>query len=272
MGVAEVARRPALPAAALALLLAGGCASGGAAKPAALPPVSEVPDDAGKAKPDAEEPVATPKPPTIVVIDSGADTREKAPRNLADAAREERERRARAGKPVAVLDNKNIASFSQGQKLTVATDGTASPESKTAAATSAEIAALDQAAKDESYWRNRGLEIRKHWRESFDRIGDLEAKTEELRRRFYAADDPYLRDSQIKPEWDHAIEDLEAARLEVDHSESDLEHFLDEGRQAGALPGWLRDGSDLEPEPAPKKAKAAEPSEPIEVQESPGPP
>ncbi len=47
----------------------------------------------------------------------------------------------------------------------------------------------------------------------------------------------------------------------------DLERFLDEGRQAGAYPGWLREGADLEPVRTPTPAPNAEPSEPVEAPE-----
>ena len=42
-----------------------------------------------------------------------------------------------------------------------------------AAKTSA--AEVAKAARDESYWRNRGLEIRRQWRDSFDQIAELES-------------------------------------------------------------------------------------------------
>jgi len=258
------ARRRLTPFLALAALL--GCA-GGATRPAALPPVSELKAEAPKSKSGAEEPVATPTPPTTVVIDSGAAAQEKGPKSLVEAAQEERERRAQAAKPVAVIDNRNLADFSRGQKLTVAGDATASDGASATASTPASDAA--KLTQDEAYWRNRGLEIRRHWREAADQIAGLAARTEELRRRFYAADDPYLRDSQIKPEWDHALEELDATRQEVERSASELERFLDEGRQAGAFPGWLREGADLEPVHAPRKAATAEPSEPVEVQDHP---
>ncbi len=252
---------PALLAPALLAWLS--CAAA-ATKPAALPPVSEVGTEAPKSKTTGEDPVAAPTPPTVVVIDSGA-AEEKAPKNLAEAAREERERRAQAGKPVAVIDNRNLAEFSRGQKLTVASEPPAAPGAST-------TPAADAAAKvtqDEAYWRSRGLEIRQRWRAAADHIVELEAKTEELRRRFYAADDPYLRDSQIKPEWDHALDELDTTRRDAERSADELERFLDEGRQAGAFPGWLREGADLEPVHTPRKTPTAEPGEPVEVQEPP---
>jgi hypothetical protein len=248
----------------LLTLAAWGCAGGGA-EPATLPPVSESKAEVPKPKERTEDPVAAPTPPTTVVIDRGAESAEKGPKNLADAAREERERRSQAGRPVAVIDNQNLADFSRGQRLTVAEEG--SP-----GAASPATAAVAKAERDEVYWRERGLEIRRRWREAADRISELENQAEELRRRFYAADDPYVRDSQIKPDWDNALDELDSTRREVERSEAELEQYLDEGRRAGAFPGWLREGADLEPPRSPVKNSGAEPSEPVEVQESQDPP
>ncbi len=258
-----------LSSSALGLTFAGvAILSGCAAKvpdAVALPPVSVAQAEAPSAKTEGEDPVASPPPPTVVVIDNGSAGVPAEPQGLAEAARAERERRAQASKPVAVIDNRNLAEFSKGQKLTVAEgSGAAAPDSTTSQAVDE---AATKAVKDEDYWRNRGLTIRKQWRESTDRIVELEGKSEELRRKFYAADDPYVRDSQIKPEWDHALDELDATRRQAERSELDLERYLNEGREAGALPGWLREGSDLEPARTVTKAPDAEPTEPVVVEE-----
>lgn len=241
-----------------------GCAAG-VPDAVALPPVSVAQVEAPPSKTEGEDPVANPAPPTVVVIDSGSAGAPEGPKGLAEAARQERERRAQAGKPVAVIDNRSLAEFSKGQKLTVADGGSApAPEATTSQAVDDAAA---KAAKDEAYWRSRGLTIRKQWRESTDRIVELEAKSEELRRKFYAADDPYVRDAQIKPEWDHTLDELDATRREAERSELELERYLNEGREAGAFPGWLREGSDLEPARTVTKAPDAEPTEPVVVEE-----
>jgi hypothetical protein len=250
----------------LTLLALPGCASK-VPDAVALPPVSEALAEAPPSKTEGEDLVANPAPPTVVVIDAGGGEAD-GPKSLGEAAREERERRAQTGKPSIVIDNSNLAEFSKGQKLTVA-EGSATPAADAAAAAEAKTSgdAAAKAARDETYWRERGLSIRRHWREATDRIVELEGKTEELRRRFYAADDPYVRDAQIKPEWDHALDDLDSTRRDAERSELELERFLTEGREAGALPGWLREGSDLEPPRTVTKAPDAEPTEPVVVDE-----
>lgn len=255
---------PATLLASFALLAALGCATG-VPDAVALPPVTETPAAPPPPQTEGEDPVAAPAPPTVVVIDSGELDDAQGPKSLAQAASEERERRAQAGKPVAVIDNRNLAEFSKGQKLTVAEgSGTTATEESTAKAVDEAIA---NATRDEAYWRERGLDIRRRWREAADRVTELEGMSEELRRKFYAADDPYKRDSQIKPEWDHALDELDSKRREVERTELELERYLTEGRQAGAFPGWLREGSDLEPERRVLESPEAEPTEPVELEE-----
>ena len=58
-----------------------------------------------------------------------------------------------------------------------------------------------------------------------------------------------MRDGQVKPDWDHALADLEEARYRAARGAEEVATFLEEGRRAGALPGWLREGAELEPEP-----------------------
>lgn len=249
--------------ASLAILqIATGCGSASKEAPAPLPPVSELAEKPPASKQKAEEPVAQPpRTNTLVVVDPGVPDDEAKPKTLAEAAAAERNRRAAVGKPVVSLDDKNLATFGRNQKLTVADPAAPSQEgSVTHGAPGTD--------KEEAYWRERGLEIRRKWRDALDRIGELEGRSEELRRRFYATDDPYLRDNQIKPEWDRTLAEIDRLRREAEHAPEELDRFLDEGRRAGALPGWLREGVELEPEvPAQAQPDGAAPAEPVEAPE-----
>ena len=148
---------PGAAIAALALTL--GCATVTHPSATELPPVSEQPKSEEKPT-RAEEPVAAPKPPTVVVIDEGSAGESETPPTLAEAARAERERRATAAKPVVRLDNKNLSEHGKDQKLTVATIQP-SPEAVQA------VQEVEAAARDEEYWRQRGYDIRKRWRDAF---------------------------------------------------------------------------------------------------------
>ncbi|HVR99747.1 MAG TPA: hypothetical protein VMW27_24200 [Thermoanaerobaculia bacterium] len=218
------------------------------------PPATEqAPPEEPPAQPETppEAPPEEPPKSQVIVVESGGEE-ETSSRTLVEAARAERERKAQAGPPVAVITNKTLPKYAKGQ-VTVA-----EPKKKGDAGT----VAPDPERKDEQqYWRSQGLELRLRWREAEDEVGRLEQSASEWRRRFYAQDDPYVRDGQIKPEWDRTLDRLDEARAEVEATKQDLARFLEEGRQAGALPGWLREGVDQEPKP---KAEEPPPGEPVE--------
>jgi hypothetical protein len=260
MAASERALRRLLPAVALAVAAATfGCASSRAEKAAArepLPPqmvVQPTPSDAAApAQPvDEQAGVAAPTSPsrapadsTLIVIDP-ADTPAAQPQSLAEAAARERARRDRETKPVLEITNQNLAQHAAGGVLTIAH----STAAEDAAADEAAEAAVAASAEQEKLWRDRGLEIRTRWREAVERVPELEEKVAGLRNQFYATDDPAVRDGQIKPQWDRALADLEEARYQAAKGAEEVAAFLEEGRRAGALPGWLREGSELEPEP-----------------------
>jgi hypothetical protein len=244
-----------VPTAATALILgtlATGCAS--RTSPESLPPQT-VTRATPEPPPPSEPPVAAPvKDSTVVVIDPG-DPDAGSERSLGEASRAERERRQAAGKPAIVITDKNLAEYATGQLTTAEPGPAAGPVAPTAAPANAE--------RGEEYWRGRGMEIRRRWRDAVDRVSELEAEAARLRNRFYAEDDPYVRDGQVKPQWDRALQRLEENRAAAATAEEDLEQFLEEGQRAGALQGWLEEGADLEPPPAaPEPRSAAEPGEP----------
>ncbi|HVS02370.1 MAG TPA: hypothetical protein VMT16_06340 [Thermoanaerobaculia bacterium] len=193
--------------------------------------------------------------PTLIVIEPVEAEEVRAP-SLAEAAARERARRRDGDGPVLVVTNENLAQHAAGGVLTIAHS------------TSEEEAELEAAAQEtaqrETYWRERGLEIRQRWREAVERVPALEAKGAELRQQFYSTDDPAIRDGQIKPEWDKAIADLEQARYQAARGGEEVAAFLDEGRRAGALPGWLREGAELEPEPVVEEVDGFTDHEPVE--------
>jgi hypothetical protein len=203
--------------------------------------------------------------PSVIVIDT-VDYDPDSQLTLAEAGKAERERKADATKPRIVINNKNIHRYAKGGQLTVAEPKkqAAPPQPAQAAAAAATTPAAASAVPlqhDEKYWRGRALEIRQRWRKASDRIKELEDDIALLRRRFYAQDDPYVRDGQIKPAWDRALDELRESRAAVQAAKKELTDFLEEGRIAGALPGWLREGVDLEP----KEVKPVDPTQSIET-------
>ncbi len=122
-------------------------------------------------------------------------------------------------------------------------------------------------ARDEQYWRGRARALRESWKQAADEVKDLEQKSTSLRQKFYSESDTFLRDTQIKPDWDRVLDHLRQARLDADAAKQDLSQFLEEGRSAGALPGWLDEG--VEDEPADEAARKKEPTPAVQAIEPP---
>lgn len=236
-----------------------------AAPPAATEPGAAAPPPAGdraaaRAEPEDED-------PTLVTLGTRAVTSAR-PRTLAEAAAAERERRRRLGdRETPVIDNESLSDFAARGQVTYAptpagaaagaatAEAEAGPaadggdgEAATEPAAGGATAAATGGPRDEAYWRSGVLEIRRRWAQAVAEIERLEKETAELRWQFYSEDDAYYRDERIKPDWDRALDDLRRARQDARAFREELEQLLDEGRRAGALPGWLREGIELEPE------------------------
>jgi len=202
-----------------------------------------------------------------VVVDPGVDDAEL-PTTLAETARVERERRSRAGKPTAVINDKNLHTYASKGQITIAAkekekDKKASAPTAPAAADTGNVQP-GQPVRDEQYWRGRALDIRERWRQAADDVKKLEQKSTELRQKFYLETDTYSRDTQIKPQWDRVLDKLRQARLDSEEAQKELAEFLEEGRVADVMPGWLREGEDDEPEPTPAKKTTQPAAESIE--------
>jgi len=198
-----------------------------------------------------------PEDDTVVMIDTAAKDVTERPRSLAEAARAERERRQIAAPTDVVITDKTLAEYATGDLTTATPADTDKTRDSRLSKLQAETAAK------EAYWRGRAREIRQAWRDAADQIPVLEEKVFELRQAFFREDDGFYRDGEIKPAWDRAIDQLEEAHLEVEARQEELAVFLEEGREAAALPGWLREGIDLEPLPTTVEEPTAEPGEPV---------
>lgn len=225
---------------------------------------SDDPSAALSPAPPAEAPARDDKP---VVVDAGAEE-EGGPLSLVEAARAEKERRARAGEPIAVITDKTLPHYASKGQITVADPN--QPDKQAAPVPTVG----EPAVRDEHYWRSRALEIRLRWRQAADEVGELEQRSAELRQQFYREDDPFIRDNRIKPDWDRVLDRLRQARLDVEAARKELGEFLEEGRRAEALPGWLREGEGEEPkdEAAKQERQPAQSIEPPVLAEPAGEP
>lgn len=245
--VSQTSRALILGLGAATLLVQIGC--GGA--PKASPEVEPAP-------PTQVAPVVEPPPPPlpppirevqpksrskVKVIDPGDSPDE--PKTLIEASRLAKARKkAGVEKPVHVIDDDNLAEYAEGAEV-ILLEG--EPAAQMPTEEELDAAESDGELRGEDYWRNRALDLRMAWRRTIDEMNRLQLESASLRQQFYAEDDPYIRDSQIKPNWDRVLDRLETLKRESRRYEQELEAFKEEGRRSGALQGWLNEGWELEP-------------------------
>ncbi|MDH3403692.1 MAG: hypothetical protein OES32_15230 [Acidobacteriota bacterium] len=230
---------------------------------------------AGAEAPPPPAPSPPPAPDTSAAIDSTAPVagptgatqfktatvEEPAPAapTLFEASEAERRRREQTPPARVVITDANLEDYATAGRLTELVTEDRGEEDEAPVAS-------EEESDPEGTWRRRARDARLAWRAAADRVVELEERVAKLRWDFYAADDGYHRDAVIKPEWDRAAIELEQERLRVEEMRLQLDRVLAEGRLAGALPGWLREGLEFEPAAAagdrPFELETAEPIEP----------
>lgn len=228
-------------------------------------------DRRGATAPAAAAPSPAPRQsaaagPILIVVDEGSSEVRPAPGELAQRTRREAAA-APGGSPR--ITNDNLGEYARRGRVTMAGAPDAAPAGEGAAAPGATetAAAATEPVRDEAWWRARARGLREEWRATVDEIAELEEAAADLRWRFYAADDPWVRDGEVKPEWDRVLDRLSEARRRLGTYPERLDTLVEEGRREGALPGWLREGVELEPRPEELPGAAADPAEPVEPRE-----
>ncbi len=248
----------------------------------ALPPITEVPASRSS---------------EIKVIDPGGNS--ERPLTLGEASRLAKEIKASSKPSIITIDDDNLAEYAAGGQVTIMESEPAAPALEELSAIIAQAGPAAAAGSnpppaigrrprsplavgsgetppgdDEGYWRGRALDLRRGWRGTVDEINQLELQSAALRQQFYAEDDPYLRDSQVKPAWDRALDRLDTLRREAGVYEAEVEAFVESGRLAGAEQGWLNEGWELEPDLDEQKrsprigvGRSAEPEDTLEAQD-----
>ncbi len=181
---------------------------------------------------------------TTKVIDAGGGSGQ--PKTLVEASRLAKARKGQAGESVAVINDENLHEYAKDADIILLESAPAAPVATLEPVREPETNRGDE-IRDEQYWRNRALELRMGWRRAIDRIADLELESAALRQQFYAEDDPYLRDSQLKPSWDRVLDRLDQLRDQATQYEQELDVLVAEGQRANVPQGWLNQGWELEP-------------------------
>jgi hypothetical protein len=115
-----------------------------------------------------------------------------------------------------------------------------SPSASRTAATGAAMVSSGNGGKDEEYWRSRAQSIRQRLQESTDRLSIAKARLESLKSDGIDIAVANGRSSPTAAERQrqaNLVQDLEAR---VRRDEQAMKTLEDEGRKAGALPGWFR--------------------------------
>ena len=272
-------RRHAWLAVGLAAALLAGC-GGQAEEPQTLPSATSAPEGPQSPElpeaPELEPAAPPPLPPPIRKVEPESRERELVrmisdgseidpqPETLIEASRLAKAKKQERQKASVEINDENLHEYAEGgQVIIMESPPAASPASSRsrsgspnagtpdAGGSSADGSLEDRVEaleRDEAYWRTRGLEIRRRWRQAVDELEEVELEAAALRQRFYAEDDPYVRDGRIKPAWDRALDRISELEREILQHQDELDTFLAEGRAAGAQPGWLREGWELEPE------------------------
>lgn len=201
----------------------------------------------------------------VVVLSGGERRRPDEPVTLVEAAAAARAQRATGGPPVAMITDETLADENSEQRpgRGTLTFATTPPAPATEGGTERAEPAAPRTG--EAYWRTTVRQARLRWRDAVQRVEELRTRVAGLRNAFYATDDPAYRGGVIKRDWDAAANEMVAAEAEIVAAREDLRSLLAAGRRAGALPGWLREGLELEPQP-PKERRSAGPAtlEPVE--------
>lgn len=264
--VKDFPRKPCLLLIALLSTTAfGGCSS--SPKPTATTepithPVAVLPD----ALPDLPPPppireVAPASPKAIKVISEGNEG--KTQPSLIEASRMAKAKKKNEGeiRPVIEITDENLKDYSsQGQVFLVESGGeaTAGPAPLAEAVVAKESDPSPAAVEEESggnpsgdadrelFWRQSVSELRTGLRRSIEDLRRIELESTLLRQQFYSESDPFVRDSEVKPRWDRALDQLSSLRKKAKEDHNALTSLLAEAQKAGVSPAWLQDGTSNE--------------------------
>jgi hypothetical protein len=237
------------PILALALVSLVACGGGSKATPAVQPPPpNQVMPEVAPPPPPLPPPIREVQPKTrskVKVIDPGGSADE--PKTLIEASRLAKERKRNGIEPpVHEITDENLKEYAEGAEI-IMLEGEPAARLQTEAEAQAAESSGPGDIRGEEYWLNRALELRMGWRRSMDELAELNLESAAMRQQFYAEDDPYVRDTQVKPNWDRVLDRIEALKEQSRRYQQELDTFVNEGRRAGALQGWLNNGWELEP-------------------------
>jgi hypothetical protein len=167
--------------------------------------------------------------------------------DLVELSKKEKAKRAQTGDPHKVFTNKDIEAFKAKNKQTGGKSASSSSTLKaeeqpqTQAETSYEDAPPEfDYDKEKIYWRGRYEEAKARIEKAQKDVDRLQPIVKQLQLTYVDSKDPSVM-IQFQDEVERKLSELQSAKKELDDAEKGMEELWEEGRKAGALPGWFRD-------------------------------
>lgn len=170
--------------------------------------------------------------------------------DLVELAKKEKARRAAAGTHK-TFTNKDIEAYKaknkekNGKTADPSSETMEEPQTQTSTAEADEPPQEGQDPefdydKEKTYWRGRYTEIRDRIDKAQKEIDRLAPIVDQLKNTYIKSDDP--KDvMRLQTEVEAKTSELENAKIDLDQANTAMEDLQEDGRKAGALPGWFRD-------------------------------
>src|SRR5262245_5848802 len=162
------------------------------------------------------------------------------------ATKKERERRDKikaSTKPTKSFTNQDIEDFKAKNK-DADKSGTVEGENEEATTEDTSMAPEDTTtsnagAQDEQKWRDKSHDAVERVKSAEEKIEKLQTDINALTQAFYAESDGVAQRGQIEDQRNTRLNELEAAKKELENAKQAQDDLQDEARREGALPGWI---------------------------------
>ncbi len=162
---------------------------------------------------------------------------------LVRAAKKERERREKlktSTKPTKSFTNQDIEEFKAKNKDA----DKSSPEGEDSTGedtsmTPEETTTSNADAQTEQRWRDKSHEAVERVKGAEEKIQQLQTDINALTQAFYAESDGVSQRGQIEAQRNTRLDELEAAKKELENAKQAQDDLQEEARKEGALPGWI---------------------------------
>lgn len=163
--------------------------------------------------------------------------------SLVKAAKKERERREKlktSAKPTKSFTNQDIEEFKAKNKDAdkSSTEGEDSTGEDTSM-TPEETTTSNADAQAEQKWRDKSHEAVERVNNAEEKIEKLQTDINALTQAFYAESDGVSQRGQIEAQRNSRLNELEAAKQELENAKQAQDDLQEQARKEGALPGWI---------------------------------